>query len=206
MVNETNQEKGSAHTDNPYATPKAEILIPPSLSEADFYVVSFKKFLILTVATLGLYSVYWFWKHWTLYRQASGDNIWPVPRAIFSIFFTHSLFGKINERAENITDKNMSSLTIPATVFVINQIIYNILSRLTQETSITLDTVIIIVFLGLDIWCLWQAQKQANIACNDVEGESNSQFTGVNYLFIVLGVIFWGLFILGTIAESIGYI
>ncbi len=203
MTNEIDQEKGPAHTDNPYAPPKAEIPIPPSMSEADFYVVSFKKFLILSVATLGLYSIYWFWKHWTLYKYATGDNIWAIPRAIFSIFFTHSLFGKIEKEAESVAGNPMPSLTFPATLYVITELIYNISDRFMKETSVMLDVIVSIIFVSVITWCLWQAQKQANIACNDVEGESNSHFTGLNYLFIVLGLAMWGFAIFVAVAEII---
>ncbi len=190
---------------NPYSAPKADMTAPLFQAEQSFYVVSFKKLLILNVATLGIYTVYWFWKHWTLWRQAIGSNVWPIPRAIFNIFFVHSLFRQINEKAEEVTSQAMPSLHMPATVFVISQITYQIIDRvLPEDVNLLLTVPLLIAFLGLEIWCLWQAQMQANFACHDEEGQSNNNFGVGAYIVIALGVLLWVLIILGSLFGMLG--
>ncbi len=200
MTNEINQEKGPAHTDNPYAPPKTEIQIPTPLSEADFYVVSLNKLVILNIVTLGLYSIYWFFKNWDLYKQSVDNNIWPIPRAIFNIFFVHSLFGKIKNAAENATNNSTPDLTFYATLFVIIQIVNAVIP---DDINPIVILIFALTYLGLCTWCLYNAQKQANIACNDSDGESNNTFNATNYVFIVLGSLLWSLFIFGTIILAV---
>ncbi len=66
-------------------------------SDVSFYVVSPKKFTVMYVGTLGFYGFYWMYKNWSIYRVASGEKIWPIARAIFFIFFLHSLCSKVTQ-------------------------------------------------------------------------------------------------------------
>ncbi len=200
-----NQQQPYNQPQDPYAPPESQIVPPPLFADNQFYVVSKKKFTILTIATFGTYNLYWFWKHWELWKIRNHADIWPIPRAIFAIFFTHKLFSNINEEAERSSGNYMPSLATPATIFVVSTIAYRIVEKLTETTPIIWDVFIVIGFLALDYWALWQGQEQANIACNDPDGESNDNLTGLNYVFIVLGVILWLLFFFGVVAEVAGF-
>ena len=50
-----------------YKAPEAEI-VTESTEGLEFYVVSPKKFLIMQISTMGIYSIYWFFKHWKQYK------------------------------------------------------------------------------------------------------------------------------------------
>ena len=78
--------------ENVYAVPESNLEILPESPRHMFYVVSKIKFLVLFFATFSLYGVYWNFKNWSLYKNYHNDDIWPIMRAIFSVFFTHSLF------------------------------------------------------------------------------------------------------------------
>ena len=81
-----------------YAPPKANLSGPEGAREdRSFYVVSLKKFWILTIGTAGLYLVYWFIKHWKNWKLASGERLWPFMRMLFSVFFVHHLFRLFEE-------------------------------------------------------------------------------------------------------------
>ncbi len=200
-----NQQQSYNQPQDPYAPPESQIAPPPMFADNQFYVVSKRKFTILTIATFGIYNLYWFWKHWELWKIRNHADIWPIPRAIFAIFFTHKLFSNINEEAERSSGNYLPSLATPATIFVISTIAYRIVEKLTETTPIIWDVFIVIGFLALDYWALWQGQEQANIACNDPDGASNDNLTGLNYVFIVLGVILWLLFFFGVWAEVTGF-
>src|SRR5690348_5418147 len=74
-----------------------------SAADSPFYVVSRKKLTILFIMTMGGYGMYWFYKNWSQYRkhgtspQEERRSIWPIPRAIFLVFFIHALFSKVKE-------------------------------------------------------------------------------------------------------------
>lgn len=57
--------------ENAFSAPQAE-LIDDSNNEIsgisrEFYIVSTTKFLVLYITSLGIYSLYWFYKHWQQY-------------------------------------------------------------------------------------------------------------------------------------------
>jgi len=54
------------------------------------------KLVTMSVATLGVYNVYWQFQQWRRVRD-SGDDVQPLWRAVFAAFFCHSLFSRIEE-------------------------------------------------------------------------------------------------------------
>jgi len=61
----------------------------------EFYSVSDWKFIALSVATFGLYELYWFGKNWTLVQKQENSKISPFWRSVFSIIFFNELAKKI---------------------------------------------------------------------------------------------------------------
>mgnify|MGYP005989546817 CR=1 FL=1 len=171
----------------------------------NFYTVSANKFVILFMATFGLYSIYWFYKHWAEYKESSGENIWPIPRAIFSIFFTHSLFGLFEMKYEQKNGEPPKSTTSIATLFVVVALGSNIISSLVEHGHAPQFLIIAsLLLLPVACWCLMQGQSLANYASDDVKGESNSKLTFVNHIWLALGGMFWLLYLLGLYAVMFG--
>jgi len=174
-----------------YKTPESEIVADNNES-LEFYVVSPKKFLVLQLITVGLYSIYWFYKHWALYKTKHNEDIWPVMRGIFQIFFAHSLFEAFKIRAKEMKNNLSWSASWMATLFVILSIISAVADRMSyKEIGSPYSDLISLILLPIVTWILFKAQKVANIACNDPNGESNANFTGLNALWIVVGGCFW---------------
>lgn len=61
------------------------------------YAIPIYKLAILSVSTLGLYEVYWFYKQWKSLKAEKKLDIGAVGRAIFAPFFSFSLFEHISE-------------------------------------------------------------------------------------------------------------
>lgn len=192
-------------SENPYEAPQAEIVYQSNPADtAEFYVVSKKKMILLFVATLGIYQVFWFYQNWRLHKLASGGNIWPLPRAIFSIFFVHSLFRAVNARLESgsvgSTPWNHSQ---QATIIVLLLIASHILDRMASKLigSPITDGLSLLLLWPLAT-CFASAQVRINEACGDPLGESNSKLTVANYVWIVLGVVFWALIGIGLFLPA----
>lgn len=111
-------------SDNIYQPPQSEVDISQE-SHQPFYVVSKQKFWILFAATFGIYSLYWFYQHWRQYKRFTGTSIWPVPRAIFSVFFAHSLFRSIRNMADEQGYSPPISPGLLATIYVVFSLLSN---------------------------------------------------------------------------------
>lgn len=174
-------------------------------TDMEFYVVSPKKFLILFLGTFGLYTVYWFYKHWSEYKRSSGEAMWPIMRGIFTIFFTHSLFALFEEKYERKTGAAPRSINHLATIYVVFAVGCQILSKLSENGYGNPTTFILgLLILPVSCWVLYQAQSLANYAGHDVRGESNDKLTGLNYAWLVIGAAFWLLILLGIFATIAG--
>lgn len=64
--------------------------------EQQFYPVPLSKWLIMSVATLGLYERYWQYRCWAQVRHADGSRISPLWRTLFAVFWVWPLFARAN--------------------------------------------------------------------------------------------------------------
>jgi len=173
-----------------------------------FFPVSEGKLITLYILSFGLYGVYWFYKNWKLQQPKMDKKISPVSRAIFSIFFTHSLFNRINNSATHLEQKHQFNANILATFFVGAVIVGNFLDPVSMNVNVLQglpsNAVIItslVIFL-LSAYPLAVAQATVNRINNDMLGYLNHKYSVWNYLLIALGIIFWLMLALGMLAES----
>ncbi|MNJ20318.1 hypothetical protein D3C77_146510 [compost metagenome] len=180
-------------SDNLYASQQAGMVTTTEAQRA-FYTVSRTKFLTLFLLTLGSYQIYWAYKNWQQFKQSSGEDMWPIARAFFAIFFTHALYREADARIkQNGSTYNWQPGEL-ATWYVMMVIIVNVLDTLVRE-NIGFPTIdlISLALVPLHGWVTWLGQRGLNEAAGDPLGESNARFTPINYVFIVLGTLLWGL-------------
>ncbi len=84
-----------------------------------FYCVSTLKFSILSLLTFGAYSIFWFYKNWSRYKEYSKDDLSPFWRAVFSPLFCFALANKVNfvSRETNL-DQQLESAPLAGLYFV----------------------------------------------------------------------------------------
>jgi hypothetical protein len=56
----------------------------PAPPEAAYFHVAAWKFILLSIATCGIYELYWFYQNWRHIRDRDGSDIWPFWRMVFS--------------------------------------------------------------------------------------------------------------------------
>lgn len=191
-------------TDFHYPASVDELDAPVADAAPRFYVVSPSKLTILYLATLGIYGLYWFYKHWANYNRncpdaaPAGNRIWPVARALFSVFFTHDLLGKIKHHGRRHPEVANWSERPLATQMVILAIVSSMLNRASYRSigSPLTDILSLLVLLPL-LYQMLQVQRMVNLGCGDPEGRSNDAFTTANIVWTVLGGLFWCLVIAG---------
>ena len=193
--------------DNIYAAPEAPLTNSDDASvQPAFYIVSVAKFLTLYIFTFSLYGLYWHYKNWKRYKLFSGDSSpMPIMRAIFSIFFTHSLFSAINVRILQQKKDFTWNPAIWASIAVLALVGARISDQFAARDSLldVLDLLPIplMIIYGL---MLLKAQRAINISCNDPTGKSNSNFTLANCVWIFLGSIFLTLIAIGLLLPADG--
>jgi hypothetical protein len=175
--------------ENVYAPPRAPVADVRS-ADSDtgvfFFAVSPTKLVVMSVCTLGLYQIYWFYKQWVLIKQRSEPLIIPWARAFFGIFWCYSCFEFIrnDERTLNIEP------SLPAGPLAIGWIAASLAWRLPQPYFL-------IGFLAPLL--LVPVQRHVNHINATVapDHDENSRFSGWNGLAVAAGGIFLALMILG---------
>jgi hypothetical protein len=71
--------------------------MPPDGFQPPFYVVSAAEAAILIILTFGVYSFYWFYKHWRAVQHADGLSRFPFWRFLLSILITYNLLARIEQ-------------------------------------------------------------------------------------------------------------
>ena len=102
---------------------------PPDENETAFFPVSEGKLITLYILSFGLYGIYWFQQNWKRQQPMMDKKIYPVWRAIFSIFFTHSLFKRINQQAVHLPQQHKFNANVLATFFVAAIVVSNVIDR-----------------------------------------------------------------------------
>lgn len=178
---------------NVYAPPVAVVMDAPShIAAPEFYVVARTKFFVLFFVTMGLYQLYWFYRHWARYRGHHRVKVSPIWRAIFAIFFTHSLCREIGQSLARAGTTYRWSPALLASGFVLLQIVSLVSDRLAAyEIGSPYTDLLALAVMVPVAYCMWWMQKAANLACSQPNGESNREFTWANWVWIVLGGLWW---------------
>ena len=185
---------------------------PPDENETPFFPVSEGKLITLYILSFGLYGIYWFHQNWKRQQPMMDKKIYPVWRAIFSIFFTHSLFKRIDQQAVHLPQQHKFNANVLATFFVAAIVVSNVVDRLSINTdiaqSITNTTLMItsIVLFLFSAYPLAKVQATVNRINNDMLGYLNHKYSMWNYVLIVLGIVSWLMLAMGLLAESMGLV
>jgi hypothetical protein len=198
-----------AMIDNVYAPPTSNLNAPRTQENAMFYVVSERKFYVLFIATLGMYSVYWFYKNWATYKAGSSygssdaASISPLGRTILAIFFVRALFRRVKERTLDKQTLEKWNDGLHAAILVLLLIVSNVLDRAAMRSlwSPYSDYLSLAILIPL-VLSFSKAQVMINVSCGDPQGLRNAEFTKANYAWIVAGLLFWILALIGMLVPE----
>ncbi|MSR06840.1 MAG: hypothetical protein EXR93_07235 [Gemmatimonadetes bacterium] len=62
--------------------------------------MSTTKFVVMSLATFGVYNVYWMYQQWVFVRARTNEDLSPFWRTFFGPIYTFSLFRRISRAAE----------------------------------------------------------------------------------------------------------
>jgi len=192
--------------DNLYKTPESALEFEKAGGGPQFYVVSTFKFSVLYFSTLGLYILYWFYKNWALYKNVTGEKMWPVARAIFSIFFAHALFVGVDDALKNKGNSYSWDPRLFASGYILLSIVNYVMDRLSaKDIGSPYTDIASLAVLPILYFTLLTPQKAINMSQNDPTGSDNNRITAANFGWIFIGVLLWILGIIGLL-DTLGYL
>jgi hypothetical protein len=165
---------------NPYAPPAAAVadIAPPEdvSTEPPFFAVSVTKLAIMSACTFNLYEMYWFYRHWRRIADRERDDIWPVARAIFTLFFCYACFARIRDYPADTRTES----TLAAGPLAIGWIVTKLLSRLPDPYGwIAMFAFVFLVPVQLHV-------NELNAAASPSH-DRNARFSAWNWLAVVVG-------------------
>jgi hypothetical protein len=143
-----------------------------------FFSVSVRKLIVMHVVTLGMYQLYWFYRHWIAVRNFNQIYISPAVRTLLSVIFAFNLFKRILD-SSNFT--RASSIGLAA-----------VLGTFLLATSIAMYLPPQYFFIAtLALLPTLPVQMLANRANNSVDPTHavNSKFSILNWIAIAIGGI-----------------
>ena len=135
---------------NPYRAPSAETPAPPVLPmsarlapeerivAADvldkpvFFAPSAFKLGAMSLATAGLYTMYWFWRNWRAIQHETGASLWPWARALFCPLWCFSCFAQLADLVRG----RRRELGFPVALLGIVFLALNLAGRLDNAASL----------------------------------------------------------------------
>lgn len=80
---------------------------PATRENGFYYAVSLSKFIVLFLATLGLYEVFWFYRNWQYVKQRDNSDIMPFWRAVFSVFWFYPFYQDLKRDSQQRYGRSM---------------------------------------------------------------------------------------------------
>jgi len=173
---------------NPYQAPATVVAdaAAADLSEPTYFPVGLPKLAVMSIATLGVYILYWFYVNWKAARRLDGDNPWPLARALFYPIMSYALFRRIELYALRIgLRERVAALGLALALFLL-------------ELAVKLpDPWWLVTFLAFVPLLPVQATVNAINAKAAPHADPNRRFTAWNVVGIVLGAAFLALIVIG---------
>jgi hypothetical protein len=179
---------------NPFAPPVHDGPAPDqalTFDDGRFFAVSRTKFVVMCATTYGLYLIYWFYAHWRRTKVATGSDIWPIARALFPVFFTHSLLRDVSLAAAESGVRTRFAVHASAWSFIA----LVLLQRLPDPYWL----VSLFSFVPLI-----PVQQTVNDIHRRVAPrlDENASFTAANWVVIAIGAVFTALVLVGLFVPE----
>lgn len=165
------------------------ILNPGSIERKEL--LSTKKFIILSLMTFNLYTLWWTYKSWRFFQEREASDINPAARTVFSVFFLYSLFERIRRfAASSGYEKGYSSGLLFTCVLLLCYCSY-------------LPEPFLLIAL-LSFACYVPAVRALSFGI-ERSGEYDAQeqrgFNTRQTVLLVTGGVFWALFLTGLLLS-----
>jgi hypothetical protein len=175
---------------NPYASPRSTVADPDPGAGAQpvFFPVGTIKLAIMSLATLGLYQLYWSYRNWKSVQRLTGDKLSAPLRALFYPLTSYFLFKRMRNEARGLHQ----DLAISAGPLAIAVLVLTLLWRLPDPYWLV-SLLAFVPFLPVQSQVNQLNQKLASAA------DANSRLRGWNIVAIFVGGLVLALAVVGLL-------
>lgn len=156
-----------------------------------FYVVSVRKLVVMNIASLGFYWLFWSLRNWDLYWSASGKKFMFLPRAALPELFLYSLLRKVDQRIRESGRAHRWSPWSLAFGAITTALLCWTMVLLPLPLATAVQVILAVVLAALNLMIQGRIQRAINFYECDPQGAGNAQFTLVNWLWISLFALGW---------------
>lgn len=157
------------------------------------YVISIPKLIVLSIATFGIYDIYWFYKQWKSFKIERDLKVTPWARALFAGIMSYSLFKEVSKAVRSV-DKTRNGLEAGGLA-----IAYFILVSLWKLPEpywwLSMLSVLPLIPVQNAINLYWQKKHNSKIV--------SSNFGAWNYIWSIIGGIIILLALYGSSDSSL---
>lgn len=191
--------------ENPFAPPEAAVVrTAPPVRELPWFPAGTNKVMVMTIATLGLYAVYWFERQYRFHNRKRQEKLSPLLRGLFSIFFAKDLFDRVSRHALIASVRVSWDPGSLAAVFIAFVIVDRIVGKMIDKVdSEGLGVALFFLSFGLTAGVAWPLTKVQGTINELLEKEAadfdrNETLTLANWVAIGAGALFVVMVIAGS--------
>lgn len=178
---------------NPYEPPKSSVRTDnATMLSPYFFTTSTLKLSLMSICTFGIYELYWFYKNWVLIKKRTRQNIMPFWRAFFAPIWAYSCFKHIKTSAGESNVQESLSIGLLAVVYFILQALWRLPDPFWLISFLSFALIIPANSVALNI---------NNNLISDFK--NNEEFSGWNWVGLVLGGTLFVLSLIGTFVPEI---
>lgn len=159
-----------------------------TLQQHTFFPVSRRKLWVLSIASLGIYELYWFYKNWQWVRTYQSPEILIVWRTLFSFILAYDLF----KRVKYVAEENGIAVSFNP---VRSAVIYLVLSI---AGSLPEPYFLVGLFTFVPLMAVQDAVNALNAKLHPF-ADKNERFGRLNELTVIIAVVLAVLLVLSFI-------
>jgi len=154
--------------------------------EYPYFPVGTFKFAVMSIATFGIYDLYWFWQNWKRIRNRTGDQLSPFWRAMFSPLWGFSLAHRVYEHAARARQPANWDATLLGALYLV----------LYMSHRLPDPWWLVCLFAFAPLVPILQTTRRINASAPAAEGD-NQQLSVANILTIIVGELVFLLIAIG---------
>ena len=178
---------------NPYESPRSALEVDGApTSSPYFFTTSTLKLSLMSICTLGIYELYWFYKNWVLVKERTGQNIMPFWRAFFAPLWAYSCFRHIKTSAQECEIEE----SLPIGLLAIIYFLFHALWRLPDPFWLVSYLSFLLILPANSVALSINRNLQSDF-------ENNDGFSGWNWVGLILGGVMFLLTLAGTFMPDV---